>query len=137
MVCIGEALALVPDLPEAGAPMPDPPLLAGAEANVAAALAAAVVAAAWVGRIGCAPVRSASGRAVAAVSVSVPDIVLTYERLLELLPSLLTVTEKISRDCGWTGEGGRGVRLDQAVELKSPGRVRRVAGSDTSKGHSA
>jgi DNA-binding IclR family transcriptional regulator len=48
-----------------------------------------------------APVRSASGRAVAAVSVSVPDIVLTYDGLLELLPSLLAVTERISRDCGW------------------------------------
>jgi DNA-binding IclR family transcriptional regulator len=48
-----------------------------------------------------APVRCASGRAVAAVSVSVPDIVLPYEGLLELLPSLLAVTEHISRDCGW------------------------------------
>jgi len=48
-----------------------------------------------------APVRSASGRAVAAASVYVPDIVLTYEQLLELLPSLLAVTERISRDCGW------------------------------------
>ena len=47
-----------------------------------------------------APVRSASGRAVAAVSISVPDIVLTYDRLLELVPALLTVTETISRDCG-------------------------------------
>jgi DNA-binding IclR family transcriptional regulator len=48
-----------------------------------------------------APVRDASGRAVAAVSVSVPDIVLTYAQLLELLPALCDVTEKISRDCGW------------------------------------
>jgi DNA-binding IclR family transcriptional regulator len=48
-----------------------------------------------------APVRSASGRAVAAVSVSVPNIVVGYEQLLELLPSLLAVTERISRDCGW------------------------------------
>jgi hypothetical protein len=31
----------------------------------------------------------------------VPDIVLTYDGLLELLPSLLAVTERISRDCGW------------------------------------
>jgi DNA-binding IclR family transcriptional regulator len=51
-----------------------------------------------------APVRSASGRAVAAVSVSVPDIVLTYDELLELLPALLTTTDAISRDSGWTGE---------------------------------
>jgi DNA-binding IclR family transcriptional regulator len=48
-----------------------------------------------------APVRDASGRAVAAVSVSVPNIVLTDERLLELLPSLLAVTERVSRECGW------------------------------------
>lgn len=48
-----------------------------------------------------APVRSAAGRAVAAVSVSVPDIVADYDRLLTLLPALLQVTERISRDCGW------------------------------------
>lgn len=47
-----------------------------------------------------APVRDASGRAVAAVSVSVPDIVLDFTGLLELVPSLLAVTEEISRDCG-------------------------------------
>jgi DNA-binding IclR family transcriptional regulator len=55
-----------------------------------------------------APVRDASGRAVAAVSVSVPDIVLTDEQVLELLPALLTVTEKISRDCGWRPDTSRG-----------------------------
>jgi len=60
-----------------------------------------------------APVRDASGRAVAAVSVSVPDIVLTYDGLLELLPALLTVTDTISRDCGFR------------------------PGPDTSKGHPA
>ncbi|WP_028926060.1 IclR family transcriptional regulator [Pseudonocardia acaciae] len=48
-----------------------------------------------------APVRDATGRAVAAVSVSVPNIVMSDERLRELLPSLLAVTERISRDCGW------------------------------------
>jgi DNA-binding IclR family transcriptional regulator len=48
-----------------------------------------------------APVRGASGRVLAAVSVCVPAVVLTYERLLELLPALLDCTEKISRDCGW------------------------------------
>lgn len=48
-----------------------------------------------------APVRSASGRAVAAVSVSVPDIVLPDEALLELVPALCAVTDRISRDCGW------------------------------------
>jgi DNA-binding IclR family transcriptional regulator len=48
-----------------------------------------------------APIRDASGRAVAAVSVSVPDIVLTYDQLLELLPALRAVTGKISWDCGY------------------------------------
>lgn len=48
-----------------------------------------------------APVRSAAGHTVAAVSVSVPDIVAGYDQLLELLPALLQVTERISRDCGW------------------------------------
>jgi len=59
-----------------------------------------------------APVRSASGRAVAAVSVSVPDIVAGYDQLLGLLPALLEVTERISRDCGWqpaTTPGTRGL----------------------------
>jgi len=60
-----------------------------------------------------APVRDASGRAVVAVSVSVPDIVRTYDGLLELLPALLTVTDTISRDCGFR------------------------PGPDTSKGHPA
>jgi hypothetical protein len=35
------------------------------------------------------------------VSVSVPDIVLTDDRLLELLPALRAVTGKISWDCGY------------------------------------
>ena len=48
-----------------------------------------------------APVRDATGNVVAAVSVSVPDIVLTYDQLLDLLPGLLAVTGEISADCGW------------------------------------
>lgn len=47
-----------------------------------------------------APVRGASGRAVAAVSVSVPDIVMPYEQLLDLVPALLAVTDTISRANG-------------------------------------
>jgi DNA-binding IclR family transcriptional regulator len=66
-----------------------------------------------------APVRRASGRAVAAVSVSVPDIVLADAQLLELLPALLTITEKISRDCGWTG--GRGRAVGPRPPASSPG----------------
>jgi DNA-binding IclR family transcriptional regulator len=70
----------------------------------------------------CAPVRDASGLAVAAVSVSVPDIVLTYEQLLELLPSLLAVTERISRDCGW--QPGPATSRGRPVADLRPGRGR-------------
>lgn len=49
-----------------------------------------------------APVRDASGRVVAAVSISVPDVVLPYEQVMALLPGLLTATAAISADCGWT-----------------------------------
>ncbi|WMN01921.1 IclR family transcriptional regulator [Rhodococcus erythropolis] len=48
-----------------------------------------------------APVRGAAGRVLAAVSVSVPDVVLSYADLLELLEPLQSVTEAISRDCGY------------------------------------
>lgn len=47
-----------------------------------------------------APVRDATGRVVAAASVSVPDIVLPYEQVLELLPQLLATARAISADCG-------------------------------------
>ena len=47
------------------------------------------------------PVRSASGRVVAAVSVSVPDVVLPFEQVLDLLEPLQAVGERISRDCGY------------------------------------
>ncbi len=46
-------------------------------------------------------VRDASGHTVAAVSVSVPNVVLSYEELLELLPALSEVTAQISADLGW------------------------------------
>ncbi len=48
-----------------------------------------------------APIRGASGRVIAAMSVSVPDVVLTYDQLLEILPSLLATAALISQDCGW------------------------------------
>ena len=48
-----------------------------------------------------APIRGASGRVVAAVSVSVPDKVLSYDEVLDLLPALRQVTDAISRDCGY------------------------------------
>ncbi|NYI08411.1 IclR family transcriptional regulator [Allostreptomyces psammosilenae] len=57
-----------------------------------------------------APVRDASGEIVAAISISVPDIVLSYEELLELRPRLLETARAISGDAGWrpaSGEAGR------------------------------
>ncbi|GAA1071533.1 IclR family transcriptional regulator [Kitasatospora nipponensis] len=47
-----------------------------------------------------APIRDATGRVVAAASISVPDLVLPYERVLELLPRLLAATAAVSADCG-------------------------------------
>lgn len=49
-----------------------------------------------------APVRDASGRVVAAVSISVPDVVLAYDQVVALLPALREATAAISADCGWT-----------------------------------
>jgi 2-dehydro-3-deoxygluconokinase len=56
VVCLGEALALLPALPASDA-VPDPAIAhpAGAEANVAAGLAAAGIPTAWVGRLGADP----------------------------------------------------------------------------------
>lgn len=47
------------------------------------------------------PVRAASGRVVAAVSVSIPDVVLPYDRVLDLLVPLQATAERISHDCGY------------------------------------
>ncbi len=47
------------------------------------------------------PIRGASGRVVAAVSVSVPDVVLSFDQLLELLTPLRDVGQRISEDCGF------------------------------------
>ncbi|WP_067816471.1 IclR family transcriptional regulator [Actinomadura kijaniata] len=47
-----------------------------------------------------APVRDASGRVVAAASISVPDVVLNREQVLGLLPELRATTRAISADCG-------------------------------------
>ena len=47
------------------------------------------------------PIRDASGRVMAAASISVPDVLLDYERVLALLPDLLKTAAAISADCGW------------------------------------
>lgn len=51
-----------------------------------------------------APVFGADGRTLAAVSVSVPDVLLPYEGVLELVPVLLAATADISRECGYREE---------------------------------
>jgi DNA-binding IclR family transcriptional regulator len=48
-----------------------------------------------------APIRDASGRVVAAVSVSVPDVLLEFEQVLALLPGVLATAAAASADCGW------------------------------------
>jgi DNA-binding IclR family transcriptional regulator len=45
-----------------------------------------------------APVSDRDGRVVGAVSVSVPDVLLNYEQVLELLPDLLATATAISTD---------------------------------------
>ena len=45
-----------------------------------------------------APLKDATGRVVGAVSLSVPDVLLNYEQVLELLPDLLATATAISAD---------------------------------------
>ncbi|TYB49082.1 IclR family transcriptional regulator [Actinomadura chibensis] len=47
-----------------------------------------------------APVRDATGRVVAAVSISVPAVVLDRDGVLALLPRLLETVRAVSADCG-------------------------------------
>ncbi|MFV2177269.1 IclR family transcriptional regulator [Actinomadura sp. LOL_016] len=49
-----------------------------------------------------APVRDASGRVAAAVSVSVPEVVLDRDAVIGLLPGLLATADAISADYGYT-----------------------------------
>lgn len=51
-----------------------------------------------------APVRDASGRAIAAVSISVPQLVLAQEDVLALAPDLVEATAAISSDYGWDSD---------------------------------
>lgn len=48
-----------------------------------------------------APIRDAAGQVVAAVSLSVPDVVLGFEQVLALLPELLAAAAAAGADCGW------------------------------------
>lgn len=47
------------------------------------------------------PIRDASGQVIAAVSFSVPIVMLSYDDLLKLLPELMATTESISTELGW------------------------------------
>lgn len=51
-----------------------------------------------------APVRGAHGHIVAAVSISVPDVILDHDGVLDLVPQLLETTAAIIRD--WVGASG-------------------------------
>ncbi|GAA3390750.1 IclR family transcriptional regulator [Cryptosporangium minutisporangium] len=52
-----------------------------------------------------APIHGADGRTLAAVSVSVPDVLLPYDGVLELVPSLVAAAADVSRDCGYRTGG--------------------------------
>ncbi|MFI0366225.1 IclR family transcriptional regulator [Actinomadura sp. 1N219] len=49
-----------------------------------------------------APVRDATGRVIAAVSISVPEVVLSRDEVLALLPALLDTVHAVSTACGHT-----------------------------------
>lgn len=53
-----------------------------------------------------APVYDASNRAIAAVSISVPVVVLAYADLLKMLPDLKSTAQAISEDLGWVTPKG-------------------------------
>jgi len=48
------------------------------------------------------PVRDGTGAAVAALSVSVPDLLLDHEQVLGLLPRAQATAEAISAELGWS-----------------------------------
>lgn len=48
-----------------------------------------------------APIRAGDGRTLAAVSISVPDVLLPHAAVLALVEPLLAATADISRDCGY------------------------------------
>jgi DNA-binding IclR family transcriptional regulator len=52
-----------------------------------------------------APIRGARGEVVAAMSLSVPQVVLDLDGLLALVPTLLAAAARASAECGFTGFG--------------------------------
>ncbi len=49
-----------------------------------------------------APIRGNQGEVLAAMSISVPQVILDLDGLLELVPDLLTASAKASAECGWS-----------------------------------
>ncbi|GAA4444979.1 IclR family transcriptional regulator [Actinokineospora soli] len=52
-----------------------------------------------------APIRDQSGAVLAAVSLSVPKVLLDRPGLLALIPELIAAADTASRACGWTPDG--------------------------------
>lgn len=48
------------------------------------------------------PIRGTRGEVLAAMSLSVPQVILDLDGLLELVPDLLTAAAKASAECGWS-----------------------------------
>ncbi|HEV2782605.1 MAG TPA: IclR family transcriptional regulator [Actinophytocola sp.] len=49
-----------------------------------------------------APIRGTRGEVLAAMSLSVPEVILDLDGLLELVPDLLSAAAKASAECGWS-----------------------------------
>jgi DNA-binding IclR family transcriptional regulator len=49
-----------------------------------------------------APIRGTRGEVLAAMSLSVPQVILDLDGLLELVPDLRSAAEKASTECGWS-----------------------------------
>jgi DNA-binding IclR family transcriptional regulator len=49
-----------------------------------------------------APIRGTGGEVLAAMSLSVPEVILDLDGLLELVPDLLSAAAKASAECGWS-----------------------------------
>jgi DNA-binding IclR family transcriptional regulator len=52
-----------------------------------------------------APIKGTRGEVLAAMSISVPEVILDLDGLLELVPDLLSTAEKASVECGWSPTG--------------------------------
>jgi DNA-binding IclR family transcriptional regulator len=60
-----------------------------------------------------APIRGARGEVLAAMSLSVPQVVLDYDGLMRLVPRLLEASDKASAECGWAAPARKTDRNEQ------------------------